>query len=125
MLSAGRRPTLQVQKVQKVQKIQKIPGSRMPLESEKSHFFKGPFMKMAALVVGGSESGWGLAGSPSELKNAWICFRTSTSSAGKNPSLQIRCFCENRRKCYMTCYPTDGLSTAVLMRQDLHVADSS
>ncbi len=80
---------------------------------------------MAASVVGGLESRWGLAGSPSVLKNAQICFRTSSSSAGNNPSLQISSFCENWRKCYWTCYPTNRLSAAVLMRQDLHVEDSS
>ncbi len=99
----------------------------MPLGREKNHFFKWLFTKMAVLVFGGWESGWGLAGSPRALKNAWICFRTSFSCVGNNLSLQIRSFCENRslRKCYRTRDPTHGLSSAILLRQDLHFAESS
>ncbi len=44
-----------------------------------------------------------------------------------NPSgsLQIYLFCDNQRKQYQTCIPTDRLNSAVLMRQYLHIADSS
>ncbi len=68
------------------------------------------------------ESGQEPAGKPLMLKNAWVCFRKSIFLVENNLSLQ---FCENQRKCHQpeTCYPTYGLFSAVLMRQDLHVAD--
>ena len=44
---------------------------------------------------------------------------------GNNPSLQIQSFSENRGKCNRTCEPTNGFFSSALMRQDLHVADSS
>ncbi len=59
------------------------------------------------------------------LKNSWICFRTSFSCVGSNPSLQIHLFCEIQRKCHQACYSTNGLFSAVLMRNNLHVADHS
>ncbi len=40
-------------------------------------------------------------------------------------SLQIHLFSENQRKCYQKCDFTYGLFSAVLMRQNLHVADPS
>ncbi len=98
--------------------------SRLPLESDNNHFLKWFFMKMVVSVVGGWESGLELVGSPLMLKNAWICFRTSFSWVGNNPSLQSHLFCENQRKSYQTRDPTDGLFFAVLLRQDLHIADS-
>ena len=72
-------------------------------------------------------SGWtGSGREPSHAgKNAWICFRTSFSWVGNNLSLQIRSFGENRGKCNRTCKPTNGFFSSALMRQDLHVADSS
>ncbi len=112
-------------KFRKFRKFLACTTSRLPHEGEKSKFFKRPFTKMAASVVGGWESGWGLAGAPSAPKNAGIYFRTSSSCVVNNPSLQIRSFCDNGRKCYRTCDPTNGLSAAVLIRQDLHVADGS
>ncbi len=57
--------------------------------------------------------------------NAHICFRTSFSWVGNNPSLQIHSICENWAKCDWTCDPTDEVFSSVLMRQDLHLADSS
>jgi hypothetical protein len=45
--------------------------------------------------------------------------------SGNNPSLQIRLFCGNQRKCYHISYPANGLFSAVLIRHDLHVADCS
>ena len=59
------------------------------------------------------------------LKNACICLRASFSWVENNPSLQIHSVCENRAKCDWTCDPTDEVFSSVLMRQDLHVADSS
>ncbi len=60
------------------------------------------------------------------LKSAcqWICFRTSFSWVRINPSLQIHLFCENWRKCFQTWNLTYGLFSSVLIRHDLHVADS-
>ena len=83
------------------------------------------FTKMAVSVVGGWESGKEVTGSSLVLKNACICFRTSFSWVGNNPSLQIHSICENRAKCDWTCDPTDEVFSSVLMRQDLHLADSS
>ena len=80
---------------------------------------------MAVSAVCGWESGQELSGSPSALKSAWICFITSFSFVGNNPSLQIRSFNGNRGKCNRTCYPNNGLFSSVPMSQDLHVADSA
>ncbi len=80
---------------------------------------------MAVSQVGGWESGQELAGSPFILKKDWICFITSFSFVGINPSLQIRLFSENGGKCNRTCDPADGVFSSVPMRQDLIVADSS
>ena len=74
---------------------------------------------------GGWESGKEVTGSSLVLKNAWICLRASFSSVGNNPSLLIHSICENQAKCYWTCDPTSEVFCSVLMRQDLHVADSS
>ena len=82
---------------------------------------------MAVSVVGGWESGKEVTGSCLVLKNACICFRTSFSWVGNNPSpsLEIHSFCENRVKCYWTCDPNDNVFSSVLTRQDLLVEDSS
>ena len=80
---------------------------------------------MAFCVVGRWESWQELSGSPLMQMNAWICFRTSFSFEGDNPSLQICSFGGNQGKCNRTCDPTDWLFSSVLMRQDLRVADSS
>ena len=128
MPRAGRRPTYLVNSENlALLDLLSLLACRAPLESENSHFFKLLFTKMAVSVVGGWESGQELAGSPLMLMNAWICFRTSFSFVCNNPSLapQICSFGGNRGKCNQTCDPTDGLFSSVLMRQDLHVADSS
>ncbi len=80
---------------------------------------------MAVSVVGGSESGKEVIGRSLVLKNACICFRTSFSWVGNNPSLQIHSYCENRAKCEWTCDPNDEVFSSVLTKQDLLVADSS
>ena len=80
---------------------------------------------MAVSVVCGWESGQELAGSSLMQMNAWICFRTSFSFEDNNPLLQICSFGGNQGKCNRTCNPTNRLFSSVLMRQDLHVADSS
>jgi hypothetical protein len=122
----GRRPTpgsLVLQACNSVNPV--LQACNSPFESENSHFFKCLFTKMAFCVVGGWESAQGLAGSPLMRKNAWICFSTSFSFVCSNPSLQIRSFGGNRGKCNQQYDPTDGLFCSFLMRQDLHVADSS
>ena len=101
-----------------------LQACNSPLRSENSHFFTWLFTKMAFSVVGGWESGLEPTGIPLVLKNAWICFRTSSSSLGNNPSLQNHSFCENRGKCNQTCEPTSRVFSSALMRQDLLVADS-
>ncbi len=40
------------------------------------------------------------------LKNAWICFRISSSSLGNTPSIQILSFSDDRGKCDMTGDPS-------------------
>ena len=80
---------------------------------------------MDVCVVGGWESGEELEGSLLMLMNVWICFRTSISFEGNNPPLQIRSFGGNRGKCNRTRDSTEPLFSAVLMRQELLVADSS
>jgi len=123
---AGRRPIYLLNSVNlALLDLLSLLACRAPLESENSHFFKWLFTKMAVSVVGGWESGQELAGSPLMLMNVRICFRTSFSFICNNPSLQISSFGGNRGKCNRTCDPTDGLFSSVLMRQDLHVADSS
>ncbi len=92
--------------------------------SDNNNVFKLP------LNENGSHCGWwvrtwtGAGGDPLVLKNAWICFNTSFFWVGNISLLQIHLFCEYQRKCYLTCNPTNGFSSAVLMRQELHV-DSS
>ena len=81
--------------------------------------------EMAVCVFGGWESGKEVTGSSLVLKNGFICLRASFSWVGNNPSLRIHSICENRAKCYWMCDPTDEVFSSVLMRQDLHVADSS
>jgi hypothetical protein len=125
--------TLQVQKIQKNQKFQDschflaCTTSRRPLGSEKSHFFTWLCTKLAVLtwMVGRWEYGYELEGSPFVLKNVWIRFRTWFSWVGNNPSLQIHLFCANRGKYHRIWDSTYGLFSAVLMRNDVHVADCS
>ena len=90
-----------------------------------SHFFTCLFTKMAICGFGGWESWKEVTGSSLVLKNACICLRASFSWVGNNPSLQIHSVCENRAKCDWTCDPTNEVFSSVLMRQDLHVANSS
>ena len=80
---------------------------------------------MAVSVVGGWESGKEVTGRCPVQRNACICFITSFSWVGNNPSLQIHSFCENLAKCYWTCDPNDKVFSSVLTRQDLLVADNS
>jgi hypothetical protein len=79
-----------------------------PLGSENSHFFKRLLTKMADSMVTGSgqESEQEQEESHLMRKNAWLCFRTSSSFVGNNPSLQIHSFSEDRGKCNKTVNPS-------------------
>jgi hypothetical protein len=70
-----------------------------PLANGNSHFFKYLFTKMAVIMVSGRKSEQELAQSHLIIKNAWLCFRMSSSFEGNNPSLQIHSFSEDRGKC--------------------------
>jgi hypothetical protein len=57
---------------------------------------------MAVSMVCDPESEQELAESHLVLKNAWLCFRISSSFEGNNPSLQILSFSEDQGKCNKT-----------------------
>ena len=59
------------------------------------------------------------------LRNIFIAHFQGISFEGNNPPLQISSFGGNRGKCNRTRDSTEPLFSPVLMRQDLHVADSS
>ena len=80
---------------------------------------------MAVFVVNGWESGLGPVVSSYVLVSDWICFRTSSSTLGNNPSLQNHSFGGNRGKCNQACEQTSAIFSFVLMRHNLLVADCS
>ncbi len=96
-----------------------------PLESENSHFLKWLFTKMAVSMVSGRESGLELKESHLMLKNAWLCFRTSSSFEGNNPSLQTHSFSEDWGKCNRTGNPSISNFSTILTSHILILADSS
>jgi hypothetical protein len=53
---------------------------------------------MAVSMISDRESEQELQESHLMLKSAWLCFRTSSSFVGNNPSLQIPSFSEDRGK---------------------------
>ncbi len=55
-----------------------------------------------------------LAESHLMLKNAWLCFRISSSFVGNNPSLQIISFSEDRGKCNKTGIPSISNFSTIL-----------
>jgi hypothetical protein len=57
-------------------------------------------------MVSGRESDQELEESHLMLRNAWLCFRMSSSFIGNNPSLQIHSFSEDRGKCNQTGNPS-------------------
>jgi hypothetical protein len=69
---------------------------------------------MAASMVGGRESEQVLEESHLMLKNAWLCFRTSSSFEGSNPSLQTHSFSEVQGKCNKTGNPSISDFSAIL-----------
>ncbi len=100
-------------------------SSRVPLGSENNHFFKWLFTEMAVFVVSGWESGLWPVGISYMLASYCICYRTSSSSQGKNPSLKNRSLGWNWGKHNHTCEQTNGVFSTVLMRNKLLVADCS
>jgi hypothetical protein len=82
-------------------------------------------MAISMVRVSGRESEQELAESHLMLKNAWLCFRISSSSVGNNPSLQIHSFSEDRGKCNKTGNPSISDSSTILASHILILDDSS
>ncbi len=80
---------------------------------------------MAVSVFSGWESGLELAEIPFVQKNAWVCFRISSSFIGNNPSLQIRSFCEDWGKCNKTGNPSIANFSTIPTSHILNLADTS
>jgi hypothetical protein len=80
---------------------------------------------MAVSMVSDPESEQELAESNLMLKNAWLCFRISSSFVGNNPSLQIHSFSEDRGKCNKTCNASISDFSTILTSDILILADSS
>jgi hypothetical protein len=59
------------------------------------------------------------------LKDAWLCFRISSSFVGNNPSLQFHSFSEDRGKCNKTGNPSISDFSTILTSDILILADSS
>ncbi len=59
------------------------------------------------------------------LKNSWLCFRTSSSFVGKNPSLQIHSFSKDRGKCNKTSNPSISDFSTIPTSDILILADLS
>ncbi len=78
-------------------------------------------------MVSGRESEQELAESHLMLKNAWLCFRISSSFVCNKPSLQpeIHSFGEDRGKCNQTCNASISDFSTNLTSQILILADSS
>ncbi len=75
---------------------------------------------MAVSMVSDPESEQELADSNLMLKNAWFCFRISSSFIGNNPSLQIHSFSEDRGKRNKTGNPSiSDFSTILTTRSKI------
>jgi hypothetical protein len=59
------------------------------------------------------------------VKNAWLCFGTSSSFVGNNPSLQIHSFSEDQGKCNKIGNPSISDFFTILTSHILILADSS
>jgi hypothetical protein len=79
---------------------------------------------MAVSVVSDPESEQELTESHLMLKNAWLCFRISSSFV-TNPSLQIHSFSEDRGKWNKTGNPSISDFSTILTSDILILADSS
>ena len=80
---------------------------------------------MAVSMVSDPESEQELVESHLMLKNDCLCFRTSSSFVGNNPSLQIQSFTEDRRKCNQTGNPSISDFSTILTSDILILADCS
>ncbi len=129
MACTGRRPAYLSNSVNSVSLVLlDLLSSRRwftPLGSKNSHFFKWLFTKMAVSMVSGWESEQGLEESHLMLKNAWLCFRISSSFVGNNPSLQIHSFSKDRGKCNTTVNPSMSDFSTILTSYNRILADSS
>jgi hypothetical protein len=76
-------------------------------------------------MVSGRESEQELAESHLTLRNAWLCFRVSSSFVGNNPSLQILSFSEDQGNWNKTGNPSLSYSSTFLTSDILILADSS
>ncbi len=80
---------------------------------------------MAVSMVSDPESEQEPAESHQMLKNAWLCFRMSSSFVGNNPSLQIHSFCEDRGECNKTGNVSISNCSTILTSDILILADNS
>ncbi len=96
-----------------------------PLGSDNSHFFKWLFTKMEVSMVIDPESELELAESHLMLKDAWLCFRISSSFVCNNPTLQFHSFSEVWGKCNKTGNPSISDFSTILTSNILILADSS
>ncbi len=123
---APRRPTYSVNSVNLVLlDLLGLLSSSRRLEVTTVTFFKWLFTKMAVSMVTDRESEQELAESHLMLMNSWLCFRTSSSFVGNNPSLQIQSFSEDRGKCNKTGNPSISDFSTILTSHILILADSS
>jgi hypothetical protein len=82
-------------------------------------------MKMAVSMVSDPESEQELAERHLMLKNAWLCFRISSSFVCNNPPLQIHSFSDNWGKCNKTGDPSISYFSTILTSDILILANSS
>jgi hypothetical protein len=80
---------------------------------------------MAGSMVSGRESEQELEESHVMLKNAWFCFRISSSFVGNNPSLQIHSLSEDQGKYNKTGNPCISDLSTILTSYIRILADSS
>ncbi len=80
---------------------------------------------MAVSMVSDRESEQELEESHLMLRNAWLCFRLSSSFGGNNPSLQIHSFIEDLGKCNETVNPSISYLSTILTSHLLILADSA
>ncbi len=80
---------------------------------------------MAVSMVSGRESEQELEECHLMLKNAWLCFRTSSSFEGNNPSLKIHSFKDDRGKHNKTVKSSISDFSTMLASHILILADNS
>jgi hypothetical protein len=125
MPRAARQPTYLANSVNLLQDLLGSTSLFPLLESVNRLFFKRLFTKMAVSIVSGRESEQELAESYLILKNAWLCFRISSSFVGNNPSLQIHSLSKDRGKRKRSGNPSISDFSTILTSDILILADSS